>query len=180
MSKSKSLDKVAGFLLTALKASGDKRLAPLCAEYLVAMKLLREGHDVEVLQKRRGPDLRLGDIGKSIEVKSGHADLQYWSCSASFGNGKSIKEKKFHFCVFVIFRELEPSEYLVFDVDELREVAEKPRPYPITAFPNNACALFRYGSLEEYEGSLRGHTLDIELELHRFPERFRDKWDKIK
>ena len=120
MAEMSSLETIAQSLLTALKTSRDKRLASYCAEYLVALKLANEGHDVDVLQKRRGPDLYLKDISKYIEVKSGHTDLPNWACTASFRTGKSIKDKKFHFSVFVVFRELEPSEFLVFSVEELR------------------------------------------------------------
>ena len=59
-------------------------------------------------------------------------------------------------------------------------MVEKPRPYPVTTFPNNPCALFRYDSLKEYEDNMKGHTLDIEVKLHRNPKEFRDRWDKIK
>lgn len=180
MAKMSSIETIAQSLLTALKASGDKRLASFCAEYVVAMKLSQKGHDARVLQKRRGPDIYLKDLEKYVEVKSGHADLSDWDCTASFRKGKSIKNKEFHFCVFVVFRKSEPSEFLVFSVEELIEVAEKPRPYPITAFPNNPCALFRYESLKKYQDSMKGHTLNIEIRLHRKPEEFVDRWDKIK
>jgi len=179
MFKRNSLDKVAQSLLTALKTSGDKRLAPLCAEYSVASKLLQKGHDPQVLQKRRGPDIYLKDIEKYIEVKSGHSDLSDWGCGASFGKGNSIKNREFDYCVFVVFSKLKPSEFLVFTVEELREVAENPRPKPYTVFPNNPCVLFRSSSLEEYKENLDEHTLGIELKLHRYPEQFQDRWDKI-
>lgn len=97
------LESVAQSLLTALKNSGDKRLTSYCAEYLVALKLIQKRHDVDVLQKRRGPDIYLKDLERYIEVKSGHSDLSDWSCSASFGTGKSIKNNKFDYCVFLGF-----------------------------------------------------------------------------
>ena len=179
MSKRNSLESVAQSLLTALKTSGDKRLASYCAEYLVAVKLAQKGHNVSVLQKRRGPDIYLRDIDRYIEVKSSHSDLSDWGCGASFYTGKGIKNNEFDYCVFVVFRKLEPSEFLIFTVEELKELAEKPRSYPITTFPNNPCVLFRYNSLKEYEDHMRGNLLDIEIKLHRYPEQFRDRWDKI-
>lgn len=177
---STNIDKVAHLLLASLKDSGDRRLAPYCSEYLVASRLLHKGHDPEVLQTRRRPDVYLRDIEKYVEVKSGHSDLSDWGCGASFGTGNSIKNRKFDYCVFVIFSGLDPSEFLIFSVDELREVADNPRPRPYTVFPNNRCVLLRYNSLEEYLEDVEGYTLDIELELHRHPERFRDRWDKIR
>ncbi|MDH5787881.1 MAG: hypothetical protein OEZ40_06300 [Candidatus Bathyarchaeota archaeon] len=180
MSKINFFDKIAQYLLTALKISGDKRIAPYCAEYLVAKNLSLNGHDVEVLQKKRGPDIHLKDIGKYIEVKSGHSDLLYWDCGASFYNGDSIKKHKFDYCIFVVFNNLEPREFLIFSVEELREVAEKPRPYPTTAFPNNRCVLFWYGNPKKYKENVKGDNLEIEVQLHQHPEQFIDRWDKIK
>jgi len=148
---------------------------------LVALELTKRGYDVEVLKKKRGPDIYLRDIDSKIEVKSGNIDLAEYDCTASFSSGTSIKHGDFDYCVFVIFENLEPIEYLVFSCEELKEIAEKPRAYPVTQYPNNRCILFRYKSLEEYEKTFPRDQdrLEIEMRLHQSPEKFRNKWDKI-
>lgn len=169
-------------LKVVVRASRDKRFLPYYAEYLVALRLKKLGHDVEVLKKRRGPDIYDKTVNARIEVKSSSIDLDEWACAASFYQGASIKKQKFDYCVFVVFKDFEPWEYLVFSLEELKEIAEKQRPYPITAFPNNPCVLFRYVSLQEYKNAFpnKENRLNIEWRLHQNPEEFRDKWDKIK
>ena len=177
--------KIIEHLKHVVKTSKDKRFIPYYAEYLTAFQLSKLGYEVQVLKKRRGPDLLVYDVNRNIkrlvEVKSSHLDLEGWDCAASFSKGTSIKKGEFDSCVFVVFENLEPKEYLVFTLDELREVATKERPYPITAFPNNPCALFRYKSFQEYEKAFPNakDRLEIEIKLHKHPEEFRNRWDKI-
>ena len=168
-------------MLKTSKTSEDKRFLPYYGEYLVALGLAKRGHDVQVLKKKRGADIYLRDVDIRVEVKSSSIDLAGWSCAASFYNGTSIKRKDFDYCVFVIFENLEPLEYLVFSHYELMEVAENPRPSPITTYPNNRCILFRYKNLQEYEKAFPKieDRLNIETILHQHPERFRGRWDKI-
>ena len=76
---------------------------------------------------------------------------------------------------------VEPAEYLVFTLDELKEVAEKKLPYPITAYRNNPCVLFKYESLQEYERAFPNakDRLNIEIRLHQHPNEFQNRWDKF-
>ena len=177
-----NFEKVVANLKAVVEASRDKRLLPYYAEYLVALRLKELGHDVEILKKRRGPDIFDKTVNAQIEVKSSSIDLDEWACAASFYQGASIKKQNFDYCVFVVFKDFEPWEYLVFSIEELGEIAEKPRPYPITAFRNNPCVLFRYGSLQKYENAFPNveDRLNIELKHHQNPGEFRDRWDKIK
>lgn len=189
MSEMKVFQKIAENLNAALRKSEDIRLVPYLAEYFLAYALSVKGsefgYDVEVCKKRRGPDLVVCNVGrnifKRIEVKTGHTDREKWACTASFRDGKSIKKAEFDSCVFVVFENLAVKECFVFALDELKEVAEKPRPYPITAFPNNPCALFWYGNLVEYEKAFPNNQdrLSIEIRLHKHPEDFKNRWDKI-
>lgn len=111
--------RIADELLYALKSLGDLRLTPFCAEYLVAATLQERGHEVKMSKKQRGVDIQLEDIGKKIEVKSSHMDLEDWDCCASFGNGKKVMNKEFDYCVFVVFEKLEPKEFLVLTPEEV-------------------------------------------------------------
>jgi len=164
-----------------VKASRDTRLLPFYGEYLVASELAKRGHEVEVLKKRRGPDLQVRDGNYRIEVKTSRLDSPEWSCTASFRKGQSIKRGDFDFCVFVTFANFEPKECLVFSRDELLEVAERPRPYPISTYPSNPCLLYRFKDLKEYKRAFPNgrDRLEIEVRLHRSREEFKDRWDKI-
>lgn len=188
MSEMKALQKIAENLNASLRKSEGIRLVPYLAEYFLAYALSVKGSElgyrVEVLKKRRGPDLVVRNIShnicKRIEVKTGHTDREGWSCTASFGSGNSIEKAEFDFCVFVVFENLAVKECFVFALDELKEVAKK-RPYPITAFPNNPCALFWCGNLQEYKRAFPNveDRLGIEMRLHEHPEDFKNRWDKI-
>jgi len=163
-------------LLYKLEKSRDNRLLSYYAEYLVANKLSKK-HKVKLLKKRQGPDIELSDIDKKIEVKSSSIDMEHWLCGASFGNGSSIREKKFDYCVFVVFENFKPIEYLVFSHDELLEVIQKER----GTFPGNPYVLYRFKNLEDYLKEIpEKNRLEIEIKLHKHPEEFQDRWDKIK
>jgi len=189
MSEIKVLQKIAESLNASLRKSEDIRLVPYYAEYFLAYALSVEGselgYDVEVLKKRQGADLVVRNVSRNIhrriEVKTGHTDREGLACTASFSMGKSIEKAEFDYCVFVVFENLAVKECLVFTLDELKEVAEKKRPYPITIFPNNQCCLFWYGNLVEYERAFPNNEdrLGIEIRLHEHPEDFKNRWDKI-
>jgi hypothetical protein len=174
------------YLANAVKNSQDKRLCGCYAEYLVAFELSNYatkeelGYKIKVLRKRFCPDLEFYDVNKHIksliEVKSSHINHKGFGCSASFGNGKSIEQGKFNCCVFVVFEKLEPIEYLVFTLEELKEVIKS----KCGAFPNNPYLLSRCKDLQEYEREfLPNERLDIEINLHQNPDEFRNRWDKI-
>jgi len=187
MSEMKVLKKIAENLNAALRKSEDVRLVPYLAEYFLAYALSIKGselgYDVEVLKKRRGPDLIVSNAGRNIrrrvEVKTGHTDRPGFACTASFGNGKSIEKKQFDSCVFLVFENLEPKECFLSTLDELKEVAEKKRSYPITIW--DPCALFWYGDILDYNKAFPNveDRLSIEIRLHEHPEDFKNRWDKI-
>lgn len=165
-----SFAEVAKHLSGALKSSGDRRLKPFFAEYSVASKLEEHGHKVN-LPRRIGADLELLDIPKMVEVKSGELDNPNgWECAASFGDGHSISDSQFHYCIFVVFENLAPKEYLIFTLEDLKEIPKR----RVGAFPNNPCLLFR--NVEDAEDE----PLEIEVRLHEHPEQFVERWDKIK
>jgi hypothetical protein len=156
----------------------DTRIFPIYGEYLVALKLAQFGFDAEVVNKR-SYDILLN--GKSrIEVKTGK--YEGGGTAASFGEGEQIKDAKFDYCIFVSYERLEVKEILVFTRKELEEVALKPRGSPVVRYPkNNPCILLRFGSLNDYLNNMKGlEKLDIELELHKHPDRFLNRWDKVK
>jgi len=166
--------------LNAFKSAGieDTRIFAIYGEYLVALKLMPLGFDVEVVNKR-SYDILLDDRIK-VEVKTGkHED---GSSAASFYKGEQIKDGKFDYCVFVSYDGLQVKEMLVFTRHELEEVALRPRGSPIVRYPKtNPCILLRYDTLNQYLNSMEGLTkLDIELELNKHPEKFINRWDKIK
>jgi hypothetical protein len=128
-------------------------------------------------KRARGADIYLPEKDVRVEVKTGK--YSYGSCVASFRKGSQIKDEKFDYCVFVTYDENGITECLIFSREELIEVAEKPRPkyarYPKT----NPCILFRFDNLRELEKYLGEDALKIEIELHKHPEKFKNRWDKI-
>jgi hypothetical protein len=161
--------------------SGDKednRIFAIYAEYLVALKLAQRGFSAKVVNKRSYDILLNDDL--AIEVKTGK--YEDGCAGASFGKGKQIEDVKFDYCVFLTYNNLRVKETLIFSRKELEEVALKPRGSSVVQYPKtNPCIFLRYDSLEEYLRSLQeSERLDIEVELHRHPEKFVDRWDKIK
>ena len=181
MSEKGSFSDIIEHLTKVVKSSQDKRFNEYYAEYLVAFELSKLGYDVQVLGKRRGVDLLVRDpsrnIERFVEVKSSHIDLKDFACAASFGKGGGIERGDFNCCVFVVFEKLQPIEYLVFTLGEIKEVIKKKR----GAFPNNPYLLFRYNSLQEYEVAFPNleERLEIEMKLHKHPDEFQSQWSKI-
>ena len=181
--KKKSLASVVTRLedtLEALRAAEieDNRIFPIYAEYLVALKLSQVGFSVQVVNRRSYDILLNGNV--RIEVKTGKHE--YGVCAAaSFSKGNQIRDKKFHYCIFVTYDRLRVKEILVFSREELEEVALRPRGSPVVRYPKtNPCILLRYDNLEDYLNNMEGlEKLDIEVELHKHPERFLNRWDKI-
>jgi hypothetical protein len=156
----------------------DTRIMPIFVEYLVAMKLAELGFQVEVVNRRSYDILANGNV--RIEVKSGK--YEDGGAAASFGKGEQIKDAKFDYCVFATYSGPKIREILVFNKEELKEVADKPRGKAVVMYPKtNPCLLLRYENLSDYCREVEHNDqLDIEVELHKHPERFLNRWDKIR
>ncbi len=162
----------------------DSKIRCRYAEYLVASELEKRGHSVQILNERdeTSADIYLTDIKKKIEVKSGKYDNDGWT-DASFGLGKQIKNGKFDYCIFVTFSKSEEGkieEIFIFTREELKEVANISR--NVARFQStNSCLLLRCRIFAEYKDWMKNHKqLKIEEELNEHPEKFNQKWDKIK
>lgn len=157
----------------------DNRIMPIYVEYWVANELAKRGHNVEVMN-RRSYDLLLPEENIRIEVKSGKFDGG--GATASFSKGHQIRDAKFDYCVFATYDiDFRIKEAMIFSREELVEVAIKPRSnfarYPST----NPCLLLRYNSLEDYMQKVEtDKRLDIEVDLHKNPEKYLYNWSKIK
>ncbi|NIO38691.1 hypothetical protein GTO27_13495, partial [Candidatus Bathyarchaeota archaeon] len=141
------------------------------------MKLAETGCEVEVVNRKSYDLLVNGNV--RVEVKSGKYEDGY--AAASFGKGGQIRDAKFDYCIFVSYDGYEEREILVFTRDELREVANKPRGRGVVRYPRtNPCILLRYDNMKDYYADIeQGERLDIEVEIHKHPERFLDRLDKI-
>jgi len=148
------------------------------SEYWVANELMKIGHDVEMIN-RRGYDLLLPEKNIRIEVKSGKYSGR--SAAASFGKGFQITGAKFDFCVFTTYDiDFTIKEAMVFSREELSEVANKPRSHLAAHPTTNPCLLLRYDSIDEYLQDIEeSYRLEIEIDLHKYPEKYVGKWSKI-
>ena len=157
----------------------DTRIMPIYSEYWVANELMKIGHNVEVLN-RRSFDLLIPEKNIRIDVKSGK--FGGLNAGASFGKGSQIKESKFDYCVFTTYDvDLQIKEAMVFTREELKDVADKPRPQLAAHPTSNYCLLLRYESLEAYKQDVeKEDRLNTEMQLHEHPEKFVNRWDKIK
>nr|MDO8132610.1 hypothetical protein [Candidatus Njordarchaeum guaymaensis] len=185
--RKEKLEKVVKHLEEAMKELGsatvdDERIMSRYLEYRVALELAKRGHVVQVLNERdaKRADIYLPEDGIKIEVKSGK--FVYGSSCASFGTGKQITEDKFDYCVFVPYRDNKIKEFLVFSRKELVEVADRPLK-KFARFPKtNPCMIIRCDSYEDLKSHLESfgeEMLEIEEELHKHPEKFVDRWDRI-
>lgn len=167
--------------IVALGMTGheDNRIMPIYIEYWVANELAKHGHNVEVLN-RRSHDLLLPDKNIRIEVKSGKYDGV--GAAASFYKGHQIKDEKFDYCVFATYDiDYTIKEAMIFSREELLEVAEKPRPSFAAHPTTNPCLLLRYNNIEDYLQKVEAEKrLDIEVDLHKNPEKYLKNWSKIK
>ena len=155
----------------------DTRIVPIYVEYFVALKLAEAGCEVQVVNRRSYDILVNGKL--RIEVKSGKYED---GCAvASFGKGDQIRDAKFDYCIFVSYDGSRVREILVFNREELKEVANKPRRKTVVRYPKtNPCILLRYDNLWDYYVAVEQQEwLEIEVELHKHPERFLNRWDKI-
>jgi len=154
----------------------DTRLTSTYAEMLTALKLSEKGYDVQVRNERENTnaDLYLPEQGTRVEVKTGIG-------GASFGLGKQIKNGKFDYCVYYPTDDYQLSEPYIFELNDLIEVAN-PRLH-IPRFPKtNPCLLLWCENIHNYYTKMREYKeekWDIEIDLHKNPEKYRDRWDKI-
>jgi hypothetical protein len=192
MSKETTYSAIIEHLSKAITLSHDKRLTGYLAEYLVANELDKLGFSATVQSGRKGVDIFVYEPNpeeeakatktgycivnaSTVEVKSSHIDMEF-DCAASFGLGRSIDNSEFRSCVFVVFENMQPIEYLVFTIEELIEVTTKKR----GTYPNNPYILLRYKTLSEYERSVPPEErLDIEIDLHKNPEKYLNQWQKV-
>lgn len=192
--KKKDLEAVVAHLRRVVEVLGtaklhDSKIMSRYMEYLVALRLRKEGHAVQILdcRERSGADIFLPKKGREdggirVEVKSGRwwhrRDLPPW-CSASFGSGAQITEQKFDQCVFVPYDDKGPREFLIFTKRDLKKVTRR----RFAEFKTNPCQLLRcqdYDDLKHILKEWKDSMLDIERELHRHPARYRDQWKKIR
>jgi hypothetical protein len=183
-----SLELVVEHLEKALKVLSsvgieDERLMSRYVEYRVALELSKRGHKVQLLNERsdKSADIYIPDTKIRVEVKSGK--FVYGFCCASFGRGSQIKEGKFDYCVFIPYdKSYRIKEFLIFKRSELTEVAEKPHEKCVRFRYTNPCVLFRCDNYEDLKSIFNYYgeqPLEIEEELHKHPEKFKDAWDKI-
>ena len=157
----------------------DTRIMPIYIEYWVANELVKFGYDAQIVN-RRSFDILLTEKGVKIEVKSGKYNGIV--AGASFGKGDQIKSAAFDYCVFATYDiDLRVKESMVFSLQELEEIAQKPRTKKVAMYPKtNPCILLRYDSLDEYSKYIEeGDRLEIEKDLHKSPEKYVSRWDKI-
>ncbi|MEM2750840.1 MAG: hypothetical protein QXH53_04140 [Nitrososphaerales archaeon] len=185
--KKESLEEVTTYfekILEILSSAGieDEKIMSRYLEYRVAYELAKRGHVVQILNERRNKkaDIYLPKKKVRVEVKSGK--FVYNSSCASFGRGSQIKENRFDYCVFVPYSEGKVKEFLIFSREELTEVPDNPRikfaRYPKT----NPCMIIRCDNYEDLKKRLQEYSeniLKIEEELHKHPEKFIERWDKI-
>jgi hypothetical protein len=185
--RKENLENVTSYLeksIAELTSAGieDEKIMSRYIEYKVALELAKRQHVVQISNERRqkGADIYLSEENIRVEVKSGKYDG--WSC-ASFRNGEQIVKGKFDYCVFVPYLDNVPDEFLVFSRKELAEVSgrkmKKFAHHPTT----NPCMLVRCDSYDDLKSLLDDsgeRILNVEEELHKHPERFKDKWNKIK
>ena len=106
-----------------------------------------------------------------------HAGLR-----GSFYKGHQIKDAKFDYCVFTTYDiDYRIKEVMIFSREEILGVANKPRPSFAAHPTTNPCLLLRYDSLEDCMQKVEADKrLDIELDLHKNPEKYINNWSKIK
>jgi hypothetical protein len=172
-----------GVLLELKNAKLSDRAIPCkYAEYLVAQKLAKRGHTVQLLNRRdNSADIFLLDIGKRVEVKSCRVDEDGWA-NASFSEGHEIQRKRFDYCVWVIMDDYGTVKHtFIFTVDELKEVCTK-RPKLIGQL-SNQCLLLLAPSLKDfndYVTKMGEPVFRVEKDLLNNPAKYRDAWLKIK
>ena len=171
----------------------DRRCFELWSEYFTALQI-KERHpdwEVKITGAIGSPDVVCikNDEKIRIQVKTGKwrrypfgSDVMY-SADASFGKGTQIKKKRFDYLVFIIHDYIEIREILIFSIDELQEIDARPT---MAGDPKrNPCLLSRVGSIEKWEKWIEFYNItdpiyEIERDIIKHPEKYVDRWDKIK
>ncbi len=167
------------------KSNEDSRIFQLYAEYFVAFNLMKLPYITNELRKvevktKSSYDILLNGRTK-IEVKSGRHHNRL--AVASFKKGEQITESKFDYCIFVTHANLRVKEIFVFDRKELEEVAlRSPKDSRATYANTNGCLLYKFDNVELYYDYFKDEKsrLNIEIELHKHPDKFLNRWNKIK
>lgn len=181
----------------------EKRIGETLAEYFVANKLFEIGFK-DIWISNKGPDIRVKIDNKEIriEVKSTYDKAESdGSCAYSFSSGKQLEHKEFNYLICIYFYKTINKwnkKIWVISFDELnhhellkranniqtlykkgtKEAKKKAREwadYPDT----NSCLLYIHNSLEKYEKEFGKWKTKIEIDLHKRPENYIDRWDKI-
>jgi len=157
----------------------DSRIRFQYAMYRVALKLAEKGLDVNVGNEKEMKgrhDIEVADKIK-IEVKSAEYQIENEVpyVTATFHKGKQIREKGFDYSIFVTFKGAKVKKMFVFTYEELKEVAEKPRPHLARYPKEQPCLLFYY---PKYPKTF-GHLLNIEKDLNIHSHKYENRWDKI-
>ncbi len=181
----------------------DNRVGERYAEYYVAYELAKRGFEVELANEIENTeaDIYLPQEEKRTEVKSGDEAF-------SFGKGSQLKDKKFDYFVGVQFQYEKDQKFkkikrtwiftleemirkkrkkltMVERGDKIRQLYEGSKKARNEArywadFPDtNPCLLYIYESLDDYEKKVPKWQTDIEVDLHQYPKKYVDKWDKI-
>lgn len=167
----------------------DSRMLSKYAEFYVAWKMEELGYEVQIGSERTGKNSKNADIYLPnerirVEVKSSIFKFPQGGWNASFGKGTQITKHKFDICVFIPFsieEWWEVENTFVFTHEELREISN-PR-YIMAKFKNNACLLLYHGYYENYTKYMESWDdpeYQIEIDLHKNPEKYQENWDKMK
>jgi len=142
------------------------------AEMYVADKLRKYNPQIGYERDVTNSDIYLSDMKKRIEVKSSIFKEDYWDWAFS---PKQIKNEKFDYCVLIGFNDKGIiKKIFVMTYEELEK-------HPLlreNGQQNNTYIMYstKYSESSEYsEGDSK-----VELDLNKYPEKFENRWDKIK
>lgn len=196
---------VVAYLEKALKSLPhyDKRLGESLAEYFVAYQIAKRGLKVQVWDERdnTNADIFLPDQRKRVEVKSSIFDG-----GAAFGfNVNQLTEPKFDYCVLIEFHRkkkddgwhIKNSRVMSSKEMNLNEIIErgnkvrklylkgskkaKKEAREWAAHPEtNPYLLYTYQNLQEYKEIISKWRTKIEIDLHKRPNKYNNRWDKIR
>lgn len=167
----------------------DRRCFELWSEYFTALQM-KERHpdwEVRITGAIGSPDVVCikNDEKIRIQVKTGKwqrypfgSDVVY-SADASFGKGTQIKKKRFDYLVFIIHDYIEIREILILSIDQLHEVDARP-----IHNSKNPFFISKRESVEIGEKWRQFYNAEpvyeIEVDIIEHPEKYVDRWDKIK
>lgn len=202
--KTSKLGRVVAYLEKALKSLPyyDNKLGAPLAEYFVAYQIAKRGLNVQVRGERDNTkaDIFLPDQRKRVEVKSSIFDG-----GAAFGFGrKQLTEPKFDYCVLIEFHRKKKGDgwyiknawvmsSVEMNLNEIINRGDKVRKLYLkrskkakkeardwAAHPeDNPYLLYTYRNLQKYKKSVSKWRTKIEIDLHRCPNKYDNRWDKI-